>query len=180
MKKSTPEVIQDEVSQRRVNQSFSVRQFFLFGLAVTAALFVWWGYSKNLELEAAEQARYDQAVSQAMNAVPAAFANWRFTSNDSGVMLNWSGSTSKILYVDAVPSLVSRGGFTSAPHWTVYAATPGGRYFSVGGYLDKDLNLKISSEAPPRQMSQDGLVNTMVQFGRTDVLRQFGLPEKSA
>jgi hypothetical protein len=76
--------------------------------------------------------------------IPQLFRQWSEITKDNGKVLSWDGKDAQILFVDHKKEQTYRrfpGETYSVPDlWTLYARSPGGRFFKLEFSLNKERN----------------------------------------
>jgi uncharacterized membrane protein YqjE len=136
----------------------------------------------RFELPATERAElasamYKQLATDGNVSLAEEFRTWSATTVADGVAVQWSGADSEILWVQPVFGTLR-----------VWARSPGRQYFFVEAFLDEGGPVagaagqnvfKVKFGSPQRQ-TEGQFVETIVQWGRADLVKKWRLPERPA
>lgn len=131
------------------------------------------------EALAAYQAAYEAAAANVTSdSVTALFGQWRRTTSDGGLALDWSGATSVPIWVKHYPAQRQRVGETRPDTWIVWARSAGDRYYGVE--FDLDEKLKLQARSGPIETSLAALMEGLVSAGETAIIDKHKLPREGA
>ena len=152
----------------------------VLALAFAACVFGILGYLRFVVAPREEAlAAYEAAAANVTSeSVAALFAQWRRTTSDGGLALDWSGATSDPLWVQHRPALPLPFGETRPDIWIVWARSAGGRYYEV--VFDLDKNLKLQARSGPIEISLAFLMELLVSEGKTAIIDKHKLPREGA
>ena len=152
----------------------------VLALAFAACVFGILGYLRFVVAPREEAlAAYEAAAANVTSeSVAALFAQWRRTTSDGGLALDWSGATSEPIWVQHRPGLRQPFGETRPESWIVWARSSGGRYYGV--VFDLDQTLKLRARSGPIETSLAALMEGLVSKGETAIIDKHKLPRKGA
>jgi hypothetical protein len=113
--------------------------------------------------------------------IPQLFRQWSEITQDNGKVLSWDGKNAQILFIDHRKEQTYRrfpNETYSVPDlWTVYARSPGGRFFKLEISLNEDSNFVPNGFT---RLKNEDVTEMLIVRQKFDLLDKFGLAYERA
>lgn len=111
--------------------------------------------------------------------ISAAFSKWSASTVERGVVLDWRGDKSAVLYVEHQTYARTRLGGSHPDTWVVWARTQSGNLYKVR-MIEPESAIRKQSYALPMDANQEELLEVLVRNGEFALIDELKLPRKAA
>lgn len=133
--------------------------------------------SGNVAAQESREKAVNALAANGMSEAEKTFKQWRATTQENGVAIDWNGAASEIMWIQHLPGATRAFGDGVLPAWRVWAKSASGRLYKVVFTIEGDPPRMAGA---PEASSAEELGRELIRANRLDLYDKAGLPRKPA